>query len=153
MKYWLMKTEPNVYSIDDLKKDKREPWDGIRNYQARNFMRDDMEVDDMVLFYHSNAKPAGVAGIAKICSLPYPDPTAFDSTSKYFDPKSSEANPTWILVKVEFVNKFNDVVSLDDLRAAAGLSEMMVIKKGMRLSIQPVTKKEFNIVKKLGTKK
>lgn len=153
MKYWLMKTEPNVYSIDDLEKDGREPWDGIRNYQARNFMRDDMEIGDLVLFYHSNAKPPGVAGIARVCSKPYPDPTAFESKSKYFDPKSSEANPTWILIDVEFVSKFNDIISLDDIRGNSGLKNMMVIRKGVRLSIQTVIKKEFDIIKKMGSKK
>ena len=103
MAYWLMKSEPDVYSIDDLKRDGREMWDSIRNYQARNMMRDDMRIGDKVFFYHSNCKEPAIAGIAKVASKPYPDPTQFDKKSRYFDPKSTQDEPRWILVDVEFV--------------------------------------------------
>ena len=148
MAYWLAKSEPDVYSIDDLKKDKVAEWDGVRNYQARNFLKE-MEVGDEVLFYHSNAKPSGVAGVAKVAKKAYPDPTQFDKKSKYFDPKASKENPRWFCPDVKFVKKFKDVVSLDDLREQKSLNEMLVLKKGSRLSVQPVTKKEFETVLKI----
>lgn len=148
--YWLMKSEPDVFSIDQLKKDKKSLWDGVRNYQARNFMMNDMKKGDQVLFYHSNAKPPGVAGIAKISKEAVPDPSQFKKTSEYFDPKASEEKPRWFCVEVAFDKKFKDLVSLDDLREKKGLEEMLVIKRGQRLSIQPVTKKQFDIVCKMG---
>ena len=148
-----MKSEPDAYSIDDLKRDKQEPWDGIRNYQARNFMRDTMQVGDLVLFYHSNAKPPGVVGLAQIASEPYPDALAFDPKSKYYAPKSNEADPTWILVDVGFIEKFDGIVSLDDMKASDDLEEMLVVRKGQRLSIQPVDKKHFKIVCKMAKAK
>lgn len=151
-RYWLMKSEPDAYSIWDLERDGHTSWDGIRNYQARNFMRDEMQIGDGVLFYHSNAKPAGVVGIARVCSKPYPDHTAFDNKSKYYDPKSTRESPRWIMVDVEFVSRFDGILSLAELREIPGLEDMMVTRKGMRLSIQPVTKEEFQIVKKLGNK-
>ena len=144
-----MKSEPNTYSIDDLKKEKRAEWDGIRNYQARNFMRDTMKIGDMVLFYHSNCKPAGVVGVARVCSAPYPDPTQFDPNSDYFDPKSDEDNPRWILVDLEYVKHLNGIVTLDDMRNEPQLKDMLVLKKGQRLSIQPVTKAEYDLVCKM----
>lgn len=149
-KYWLMKTEPDVFSIDDLKKNKTEPWDGVRNYQARNFMRDEMKVGDEVLIYHSNAKPPGVAGTATVCTKPYPDPTAFDKKSKYFDAKSDPDNPRWILIDVKFKSKLITFVPLSDLKEIDGLKEMKILQKGNRLSITPVTKKEFDIILKMG---
>ncbi len=149
-KYWLMKSEPDVFGIRDLKKNKTEPWDGVRNYQARNFMRDDMKIGDGVLFYHSNAKPPGVAGIAEVCKLAYPDPTQFDKKSKYYDPKSPLDNPRWWLVDVKFLAEFSNFISLPQLREIPALSDMLVIKKGMRLSIQPVTAKDYKTVCKLG---
>lgn len=150
-KYWLMKSEPNDYSIDDLKRDRRAEWDGVRNYQARNFMRDDMRVGDGVLFYHSNADPPHVAGIAKVCSKPYPNKTAFDKGDKHFDPKSKKDNPTWILVDVCFVKKFKKFITLSELKTNSKFLGMLVTKKGSRLSIQPVSKKHFDNVVKLGT--
>lgn len=133
-KFWLMKSEPKTYSIDDLEGDGRTSWDGVRNYQARNFMRDDMQIGDLVLFYHSNAEPPGVAGIAQIRKEGYPDPN----------------DPAWTLVDVAFVEKFSYFVSLDRLRQESSLQSMLVLKKGQRLSIQPVEKKHFEIVRKMG---
>ncbi len=149
-KYWLMKSEPDVFSIDQLRKDKTSLWDGVRNYQARNFMMNDMKVGDHVLFYHSNAKPPGVAGIAKISRDAIPDPSQFKKNGEYFDPKASKEKPRWFCVEVAFHTQFSNLVALDDLRTKKGLEDMLVIKKGQRLSIQPVTKKEFDIVCKMG---
>ncbi len=150
-KYWLMKSEPDVYSIDDLKRDKSTSWEGVRNYQARNFMRDDMKVGDEVLFYHSNTKPPGIAGIAKVVKAGYPDHFAFNESHKYFDPKSKEDNPTWIMVDVGFVRKFKQVIPLDALKADEKLEGMLVIRKGQRLSVQPVETVHFRRVLKLAT--
>ncbi len=153
-RYWLMKSEPDDFSIDDLERVDSEPWTGVRNYQARNFMRDDMQIGDEVLYYHSNTKPSGVVGIAKICSKPYADPTQFDKKSKYFDEKATEDEPRWILVDVAFVKKFNRVVELAEMKANPNLDGMLVIKRGQRLSIQPVEGEHFKEVKKMaGTKK
>lgn len=148
--YWLMKSEPEAYSIDDLKRDKTGEWDGVRNYQARNFMRDQMKVGDAVLFYHSNAKPPGIAGIAEVCKESYPDFTAWDRKSKYYDPKSDRKTPRWFMVDVKFVKKFPELISLDQLKADPAFSGMMVIQRGSRLSIQPVEKKHFDRILKLG---
>jgi predicted RNA-binding protein with PUA-like domain len=144
-RYWLMKSEPDTFSIDDLERKGREPWDGVRNYQARNFMRDEMAVGDLVLFYHSNATPPGVAGIARVASAAYPDPSAFDPDSRYQDPESDPDEPRWWLVEVEFVEKFAEVVSLDALKAVAktDLDGMLVVRRGQRLSVQPVEKQHF----------
>ena len=152
-KYWLMKSEPDVFSIDDLAlcPKQTEPWDGVRNYQARNFMRDDMKKGDLVLFYHSNCKPPGIAGMAEVATEGYPDPTAFDPKSKYCDPKSDPKNPRWILVDVKFKKKFKNYISLDDLKTHKSLKEMKVLQKGNRLSITPVAKEEFEYIKKLGS--
>jgi predicted RNA-binding protein with PUA-like domain len=152
-RYWLMKSEPDVYSIDDLKKQGWTHWEGVRNYQARNSMRDDMKIGDGVLFYHSNTKPPGVVGIAKVSKEGYPDHTAFDPKSKYFDPKSDPDHPRWMMVDVAYVSTFKRTVSLDELKEVPGLENMLVIRKGMRLSVQEVTKDEFEIVKKLGNTK
>lgn len=149
MQYWLMKSEPDVFGIDDLKKVGTEPWDGIRNYQARNLMRDDMKVGDGVLFYHSNAKPPGVVGVAEVASETYPDPTQFDPDNKYFDAKSKPDNPRWLLLEVKYVRHLPRMVSLAELKETPGLEEMMVTRKGMRLSIQPVTQAEWDIVLKI----
>lgn len=148
--YWLMKSEPDEFSIQDLKKVKTEPWTGIRNYQARNFMRDDMKVGDEVLFYHSNAKPPGIAGTMTIASEPYPDPTQFKKKSDYFDPKSSKDNPRWILVDVKFKSEFKKYISLDELKEAPALKEMKILQRGNRLSITPVSLKEFKHIVKMG---
>ena len=152
MKYWLMKSEPDVFSFEDLKacKNQTEPWDGIRNYQARNFMRDEMEVGDQILFYHSNTKPPGVAGLAEVASKPYPDPTAFDRKSKYYDPKSDPEKPRWILVDVKFKSDLKRFVPLDEIREIPACSEMRLIQRGNRLSITPVTKAEYAAIKKAG---
>jgi predicted RNA-binding protein with PUA-like domain len=139
-----MKSEPDAYSIDDLERDGREMWDGIRNYQARNMMRDDMQIGDEVFFYHSNCKEPGIVGIAKVVSEPYPDPTQFDKTSKYFDPKSDRDNPRWCLIDVEFVRKTKRNVTLSEIKAQKSLNDMILTRKGNRLSIMPVSKKHWN---------
>ena len=143
MAYWLMKSEPDAYSIDDLARDGREPWDGIRNYQARNMMRDDMRVGDEVFFYHSNCKEPGIVGIMKIASDPYPDPTQFDRKSNYFDAKSSKDNPRWLLRDVEFVRKLKRTITLAEIRETKGLDGLILTRKGNRLSIMPIEKKHW----------
>ncbi|MNK07375.1 EVE domain protein [compost metagenome] len=153
MKYWLMKSEPDVFSIDNLAKDKTTWWEGVRNYQARNFMMKDMEVGDEVLFYHSNAEPSGIAGLARVSKAAAPDKTQFDKKSEYFDPKATLEKPNWFCVQVEYVAKFPEVISLQDLRDNEKLADMLVLKKGQRLSVQPVDKKHFEAVKKMGGKK
>jgi len=145
-RYWLMKSEPGTYSIEDLKRDGKTCWDGVRNYQARNLMRDEMRVGDGVLFYHSRAKPMGVYGIAEIMREAYPDDSAFDPQDKHYDPKSDPANPTWMMVDVGYVGTLETPVTLDMLKQTPGLEKMMVIQRGSRLSVQPVTKKEWDIV-------
>jgi predicted RNA-binding protein with PUA-like domain len=149
MKHWLIKSEPDAYSIDDLIKDGKTPWDGIRNYQARNLMRDEMEIGDLALFYHSNAKPPGVVGIAKVVSEIYPDITAWDPKSKYFYKRSTPEKPVWELRDFAFVEKFPRLVSLAELREHEELANMLLLKKGMRLSIQPVAKSCFDYISTL----
>lgn len=148
MKYWLMKSEPEDFSIRDLERrpDKTEPWTGVRNYQARNYMRDEMRVGDPVLFYHSNANPSGIAGLAEVATEPFPDPTAFDPKSKYYDPKSVSHGATWMCVSVRHVETFPRLLPLEELRGIPGLSAMELLRKGSRLSVQPVTAKEFRLV-------
>lgn len=141
--YWLMKSEPDAYSIDDLARDGKTYWDGIRNYQARNFIRDDMRIGDRVLYYHSNAKPPGIVGIAEVVSEAYPDPTQFDASSKYYDPKSSPDDPRWLLVDIAFVARFDEIVSLTALKEDAALDGMLVIRRGQRLSVQPVEERHY----------
>ena len=153
MRYWLMKCEPAAYTIDDLARDKTTSWEGVRNFQARNFMRDQMEVGDPVLFYASNADPSGVTGLAKIARAGYPDAFAWKKGHKYFDEGSSKDKPTWYTVDIEFVERFPDVLSLETLKGTKGLEEMMVTQKGSRLSVQPVTKSEYDIVVRLGRRK
>lgn len=147
--YWLMKSEPNDFSIADLERVGREPWDGVRNYQARNFMRDEMRIGDEVLFYHSNAKPSGIAGLARVCSEAIPDYTAWDPENKHFDERSTPENPVWMMVNVEFVEAFDRVIPLSELKQDSKLSEMLVCRRGMRLSIQPVEPDHFHHVVKL----
>jgi len=151
-KYWLMKSEPDVFSFSDLKKrpKKTEPWNGVRNYQARNFMRDDMQVGDLILFYHSSCEIPGVAGIAKVSSKPYPDVTQFDAKSEYFDPKATKQEPRWFLVDVTFEEDLKTHVSLEQLKKFDELKEMRLLQRGNRLSILPVTREEFLFIKKLG---
>jgi predicted RNA-binding protein with PUA-like domain len=145
-----MKCEPSAYTIDDLARDGRTSWEGVRNYQARNFMRDQMQEGDGVLFYASNADPSGVTGLATVARAAYPDHFAWRKGHKYFDAASSRESPTWYMVDVAVAERFPAVVALDTLKATRGLEAMMVIKKGSRLSIQPVTRSEFNIVSRLG---
>lgn len=147
-RYWLMKSEPGVYSIDDLERDSSTLWDGVRNYKARNNMRS-MKVGDEVLYYHSNANPPGVVGIARVCREAYPDPTQFDSRSKYFDGKSTRADPRWWLVDIEFVARLPRLVSLEDVKSDPALADMELVRYG-RLSVQAVTREEFARVKRMG---
>ena len=145
-RFWLMKSEPDAFGIDDLERVRIEPWTGVRNYMARNLMRDRMKVGDEVLFYHSSCEPPGVAGLARVARTAYPDPTAWNPESPYHDPRSKPAEPRWFMVDVEFVEKFPRLVPLDELRTADGLEQMLVLRRGMRLSVQPVTSAEFEIV-------
>lgn len=136
--YWLMKSEPGAFSIDDLKQKHREAWDGVRNYQARNFMRDGMRRGDQVFFYHSNCALPGIVGIAEVASDAYPDPTQFDPESPYFDSGSTRGSPRWMLVDVKFVRKLKRTISLNELKQHAALNGMTLLKKGSRLSVMPV---------------
>jgi predicted RNA-binding protein with PUA-like domain len=145
-KYWLMKSEPSSYSIDDLQRDKTTKWDGVRNFQARNFMRDEMNEGDFGLFYHSNAKPSGVYGVFRIVKTKIPDITALDPTSKYYDPKATQDNPIWFLVEVKFIEKFQNIFSIQQLKETTGLENLKTLQKGSRLSITPVKKNEFEII-------
>ena len=151
-RYWLFKSEPESFSFDDLwAAPKRTTcWDGVRNYQARNFMRDEMAVGDGVLYYHSSADPTGVAGVAEVARAAYPDHTAFDAADSHYDPKSKRDDPTWLMVDVRAVKKLPHFVTLDELRAARGLEELQVLKRGNRLSITPVTPAEWEIIRRLG---
>src|SRR5579864_9351831 len=149
-RYWLMKCEPGAYSIDDLERDGESSWEGVRNFQARNLLRDEVKVGDGVLFYASNAEPSGVTGIAEVSREGYPDPFAFRSGHKYHDPQSDPRQPTWYAVDIRFVEKFPEIVPLATLKAAPGLADMRVVQKGSRLSVQPVTAREFEIVRRLG---
>ncbi|MEZ5359368.1 MAG: EVE domain-containing protein [Candidatus Zixiibacteriota bacterium] len=149
-KYWLMKTEPATFSIDDLERDKTCHWEGIRNYQARNIMRDEFQVGDEVLIYHSSTKIPGAAGIAKVVKEAYPDFTAWDTKSKYFDKRSTPENPVWLMVDLEFVSRFLHFVSITEIKNNPKLDGIMVAKRGMRLSIQPLSKEHFEIIKRAG---
>lgn len=141
-KYWLLKTEGDVYPIDTLMHDKKTPWSGVRNYKARNYMRDDMNRGDLCLFYHSSSKANGVYGIAKVDSLPYPDPTQFDEKSDYYDPQASEDKPIWILVDIAFVRKIENPVLVEEMKRDPALKDM-ILWKAPRLSIQPVSEAHF----------
>jgi len=151
MKYWLMKTEPACFSIDDLAAapEQTSSWDGVRNFQARNFMRDEMSVGDLILFYHSVTNP-GVVGIARVVRESYPDHTSWDPQDRHFDPRSTPQKPVWFMVDVQFEEKFPHPVPLGSLRGVRGLEGMELLKKGSRLSVMPVTKEEFDIVASLG---
>ncbi|MBP9682036.1 MAG: EVE domain-containing protein [Bacteriovorax sp.] len=146
MRYWLMKSEPDVFSIDHLKMKKKSGWDGVRNYQARNFMRDDMKKGDVILFYHSSCETPGVAGLARVSKESHPDPTQFDKSSDYYDPKATKENPRWFMVEVEFVEKFENVITLTFLKTQKALENMPLVQKGSRLSINPVTEREFGAI-------
>jgi len=146
MNDWLMKSEPTAFSIDHLMKSAKKTthWDGVRNYQARNFMRDDMKKGDLVFYYHSNCETPGIVGIVEVVRESYPDATAFDPNSKYFDPKSSQEKPRWFLVDVRFKEKFDEVISLQTLKQHPPLENMQLLKKGNRLSILPIHKQDWN---------
>ena len=145
MRSWLVKSEPNCYSIDDLAKELSTPWSGVRNYQARNFMRDEMKIGDQVLFYHSILNPS-VVGLAEVCSEPYPDPTQWNPDDEHFDPKSPAEKPRWYLVDVKFICKFNSALSLADLRQYPELANMELLRKGSRLSVMPVEQEAFDFI-------
>ena len=147
--YWLLKSEPTSYGIDNLQKDKQTDWTGVRNFQARNTLRDGMQKGDLAFFYHSSTDPTGIVGIAEIASDAHPDPTAFDEKDSHFDPKSSPSKPMWFSRTVKFVKKFKEVVPLADLRNTKGLEKMVLLQKGSRLSVQPVTEKEWEVIMKL----
>jgi predicted RNA-binding protein with PUA-like domain len=150
MPYWLMKSEPDEFSIDDLVRAPRKttPWFGVRNYQARNYMRDAMRAGDGVLFYHSSCEVPGIAGLAEVSGTPYPDPTQFDAKSPYFDPKAMRENPRWMLVDVTLAKKTR-LLSLEELRAHEELSDMVILRRGNRLSVTPVTAAEWKFIGKL----
>lgn len=144
MRHWLVKSEPSAFSIADLRRDGKTPWTGVRNYQARNFMRDEMAVGDPVLFYHSNAEPTGVAGLARVCSPARMDASAWDPKSEFHDPKAGKNDTVWMCVDVEFVEEFPRVVPLDELRADPRLKGLALLQRGQRLSVQPVSKEHFD---------
>ncbi len=149
MNYWLIKSEPDAFSIDDLENcpNKTDHWDGIRNYQARNFMRDQMEIGDQVFFYHSNCKPPGIVGICEVASGPYPDHTAFDPQEKYFDPKSSPDNPRWLMVDMKFVRRTKRMISLEEIKQHIDqLEDFALVRRGNRLSIMPVSKAHWDFI-------
>lgn len=149
MQYWLMKSEPEAFSFDDLKArpNRTEPWDGVRNYQARNFMRDEMKVGDRIFFYHSNCKEPGIVGIAEVASKPYPDPTQFDPDSKYFDPKSDPDDPRWILVDVRYKRDLKRPITLGEIKEHAdALDGLQLIKRGNRLSVMPIAAEHWDYI-------
>lgn len=152
MKYWLIKSEPSVFSIDDLAKSKNQTtcWDGVRNYQARNYMRDEMKIGDKVIFYHSNAEPPAAVGICEVVKEAYPDFTAFDPNSKYYDPKSNKEKPTWYMVDVKLIKKFKKPVPLEEIRKNPKLKNIKLVQKGNRLSVMPLNKNEFEEIVKMG---
>ena len=149
MQYWLMKSEPDVFGIEDLARrpDQTEPWDGVRNYQARNMMRDQMQKGDQVFFYHSNCKPPGIVGIAEVVRTGYPDYTAFEPTSKYHDPKSDPEKPRWYMVDVKFVRRLQRPITLDELKTHDDdLGDFPLLRKGNRLSVMPVTAEQWDYI-------
>ncbi len=148
MNYWLMKSEPDVFGIDHLiaMPNKTEHWDGVRNYQARNMMRDDMKKGDLVFFYHSNCKVPGIVGIMQVVRESYPDFTSWNPESKYYDPKSTEENPRWFMVDVKFKRKLKRTISLNELKEMPGLEQMALVRRGNRLSIMPVNKQEWDTI-------
>ncbi len=148
MNYWLMKSEPDAFSIDDLKNapNSTEHWDGVRNYQARNMMRDDMRIGDAIFFYHSNCKQPGIVGLAKISREAYPDFTAFNPDSKYYDPKSDPDKPRWYMVDISFVRKLKRCITLEELKEITRLEDMPLVRRGNRLSVMPVTKAQWEVI-------
>lgn len=146
MNYWLVKSEPNCYSIDDLQRDGTTYWDGVRNYQARNLLRDQIKCNDQVLFYHSNAKPPGIIGIARVIKEGYPDHTAFDPHSDHPDLDTTPENPRWYMIDIAFKEKFDRLISLEELKAHPELNGMTLLKKGNRLSVMPVRADHWNMI-------
>lgn len=148
MKYWLVKSEPDAFSINDLAKmpKKTEHWDGVRNYQARNFMRDEMKKGDQVFFYHSNCKEPGIVGVATVAKEGYPDFTAFEPKNKYYDPKSDPQNPRWYMVDIKLKRKFKRTITLQELKTHKKLADMSLLRKGNRLSVMPVDKKHWEFI-------
>ena len=144
--YWLLKSDAESYSLDDLKRDGSTAWTGVRNYQARNYMRDDMKPGDKALFYHSNTATPGIVGTCEILSTPFADPTAFDKKDSHFDPKATAEKPIWCAVEVKYVKHFKKPLTLDELRGMEGLDKMVILQKGTRLSISPVTEEEWGVV-------
>jgi predicted RNA-binding protein with PUA-like domain len=151
-KYWLMKSEPSAFSIDDLKQKRTTLWDGIRNYQARNFMTNEMSIGDEAIFYHSSADPPAAVGVMSISGPSEPDPTQFDADDSHYDPKATPSRPIWYCVPVRFKNKFAREVSIGEMRNHKDLQKMVLLQKGSRLSIQPVTEKEFRTIVELASK-
>ncbi len=150
-KFWLMKSEPDVFSIDQLETDKKTLWEGVRNYQARNYMMNDMTIGDEILFYHSSTDPSGIVGAATVSQKAVPDASQFNKKSEYFDPKATKEKPIWYCVEVKYKSTFKKALTLHEIKTIEVLKDMLVIRKGSRLSIQPVTDKDFNyIVKKHG---
>lgn len=153
MNYWLMKSEPDVYGIEHLQRmpQQTDHWDGIRNYQVRNMLRDDFKPGDMAFFYHSNVKPVGIVGTMEIVGHAYPDFTAFDPEEKYYDPKSDPDKPRWFMVDVQFKQQFSKIITLDELRANPALEDMLILRKGNRLSITPVTARQWQAIMTMAT--
>jgi predicted RNA-binding protein with PUA-like domain len=153
-RYWLFKSEPESFSLDDLARAPKQTtfWNGVRNYQARNLLRDEIKAGDGVLFYHSNAKPAAAVGLAEVVTAGYPDKTQFDPKSPYYDPDAKPDEPRWYMVDIKFKEAFKRPVSLDELRQVPGLSDMVLLRRGSRLSVQPVTAAEWKIITTLGRK-
>lgn len=151
MKYWLMKTEPSTFSIDDLEKTSNQStsWEGVRNYQARNYIRDEIKLGDKVIFYHSNSEPPGAAGICEVIKEAYPDHFAFDPENKYYDPKSLVSQPIWFMVDIRLIKKFNRIISLTEIKNNPKLNQMKLVQKGNRLSVFPITKDEFEEIIKM----
>jgi predicted RNA-binding protein with PUA-like domain len=154
-RYWLFKSEPDVFSIDDLARAAKQTtfWNGVRNFQARNLLRDEISVGDGVIFYHSSADPPGAAGLAEVTRGGYPDPTQFDMQSDYYDAASKEEDPRWFMVDIKFKEKFSRFVPLEELRAAPALKDMVLLRRGSRLSVQPVTSAEWKAIVALGRRK
>ncbi len=151
-KFWLFKSEPDCYSIDDLKRHGTTHWDGVRNYQARNMLRDEIKPGDGVLFYHSSVQPPGIVGLAEVSRSGYPDHTALNPESEHFDPKATDENPIWYMVDVRFVSKLPKMLTLPDLKREPGLENMMVTQRGSRLSIQPVSSHEWKTIQRMISK-
>ncbi len=149
MNYWLVKSEPTTYSIENLKADQTTSWEGVRNYQARNYMRDQMKLGDLVFFYHSNCEKPGIVGIAKVSKESHPDKTQWDKKSKYYDEKATKEKPRWFLVDLTFVKSFKTTITLQKLKTLKALEKMPLLQQGSRLSVLPVTKEEFEIISQL----